>query len=289
MNFDFTVLGSSAAAPTKSRNPSSFVINHNKKYFLIDCGEGTQMQFLKYGINAQKVNHIFISHLHGDHFFGLIGLLSTLHLTGRTKDLHLFCPKELKEVIESQLKVSDTTLRFNIVYHYHTYEDIHLIWENSVLEIYSFPLQHGVPCCGFLFKEKPRAIKINKEKLPKDFSIEQISQLLEGNDIIDDQGQVIYKNEELTLPPIPPKSFAYCSDTRVFEKETDYIKNVDLLYHETTFLDNMSERAAQTHHSTAYQVGLLAKKAKVMRLIIGHFSARYKNLSTFSSEIAINF
>lgn len=289
MNFDFTILGSSAAAPTKSRKPSAFLINHNKKNFLIDCGEGTQMRFLQYDKKFHNIDHIFISHLHGDHFFGLIGLISTMHLLGRSKDLNIYAPRGLDEVITLQLKVSQSFLRFKIIFHPHNFKDKILLYNNSNLEIYSFPLKHGIDCCGFLFKEKTKARKINKETLPHYLSLAQISSLLEGNDIYNKQGEVQFTNEELTLSPEKEKTFAYCSDTKVFKKEIDYIKGADLLYHETTFLDDMKDRAKTTNHSTAFQVGELAKKAEVNQLIIGHFSARYKNLTTFISEIQLNF
>lgn len=289
MNFDFTVLGSGAAAPTKERNPSSFLINHNKKLFLIDCGEGTQMQFLRYKIKHQKINHIFISHLHGDHFFGLVGLISTMHLMGRTKDLHIFCPSELEGVINVQLNVSHSKLRFSIVFHYHNYKEKKLIFENSNTIVYSFPLNHGIPCCGFIFEEKPKARKLIKEKLPHWLNLEQISQLINGNDLTNEKGEILFNNSELTIDPEKAKRFAYCSDSRVHDKYVQYLEGVDLLYHETTFLDELKDRAEATFHSTAFEVGELAKKTSINQLIIGHFSARYKNLSTFITEVQLSF
>lgn len=289
MNFDFTVLGSSAAAPTKERNPSSFIINHNKKAFLIDCGEGTQMQFLRYNIKFQKIDHIFISHLHGDHYFGLIGLISTFHLTGRTKPLHIYCHSDLEKVIQVQLEASHSILRYVLIFHFHSFDTKQLIFENTNIQIYSFPLEHGIQCCGFQFVEKPKPRKIIKGKLPHYFSLEQISQLLDGDDILDENGKLLFKNSDLTFAPEVPKSFSYCSDTKVFNKQIEYIKDSTLVYHETTFLDDLKDKAKLTNHSTALQVGKIAEKSAINQLIVGHFSARYKKLSTFISEVQINF
>ena len=289
MNFDFTVLGSAAAAPTKERNPSSFLINHNKKLFLIDCGEGTQMQFLRYNIKHQKINHIFISHLHGDHFFGLVGLISTMHLMGRTKDLHIFCPPELENIINVQLNASYTQLRYTLVFHYHNFKEKTLIFENTNLNVFSFPLNHGIPCCGFIFEEKPKPRKLIKEKLPHWLNLEQISLLIKGDDLIDNEGKLLLKNSDLTIEPEKQKQFAYCSDTRVSTSYSENLNKIDLLYHETTFLDDLKDRAKATNHSTAFEVGELASKSSINQLIIGHFSARYKNLSTFITEVQLNF
>lgn len=285
MNFDFTVLGSGAAAPTKDRNPSAFLIHHHKKIFLIDCGEGTQMQFLRYNIKFQRINEIFISHLHGDHFFGLVGLISTLHLLGRMGDLHIYCPEELENIILQQLKVSNTTLRFKLIFHYHNYSEKSLIYENSHLYVYSFPLNHSVNCCGFIFEEKPKTRKLLKEKLPTHLNLEQISLLLDGKDIIDNDKNVIFKNYDLTSEPKPSRKFSYCSDSRVDDEYAHYIQKSTLMYHETTFLIDLVDRAKATMHSTSVEVGKFAKQNRVHKLIIGHFSARYKNLSNFIAEI----
>lgn len=289
LNFDFTVLGNGAAAPTKERNPSSFLINHNKKLFLIDCGEGTQMQFLRYDIKHQKINHIFISHLHGDHFFGLVGLISTMHLMGRTKDLHIFCPSELENIINAQLNVSHSQLRYSLIFHYHEFKEKKLIFENTNLNIYSFPLNHGIPCCGFLFEEKPKPRRLIKENLPHWLNLEQISLLISGKDLRNENDELLFKNSELTVGPEIQKSFAYCSDSRV---DTSYLKHIEkatLVYHETTFLHDLKDRAIATNHSTAFEVGELIKGSAINQLIIGHFSARYKKLSTFISEVQLNF
>ena len=288
MDFCFTVLGCGAAAPTKEHNPSSFLINHNKKLFLIDCGEGTQMQCLRFGIKYQKINHIFISHLHGDHFFGLVGLISTMHLLGRTKDLHIYCPRELEQIIQIQLDVSHSELRYKIHYHYLNFDDKQLIFQNSNLNIYSFPLEHKIPTCGFIFEEKPKPRKLIKDLLPHWLNLEQISQLMEGNDIFDSDGNTLFKNSELTKEPEKALKFAYCSDTKTSTSYKNHIKGTDMLYHETTFLDDLDDRANATHHSTALKVGKLAKETEINQLIIGHFSARYKNLATFIAEAQQN-
>lgn len=289
MEFNFTVLGCGAAAPTKDRNPSSFLVNHNKKLFLIDCGEGTQMQFLRYDIKYHKINHIFISHLHGDHFFGLAGLMFTMHLLGRSKDLHIYCQKELENIIQVQLDASNSVLRFKVHYHHLTFDNKKLIFQNSDICIYSFPLNHGIPCCGFIFEEKPKPRKIIKDLLPHWINLEQISQLLDGKDLYNNKGEILFRNQELTFAPEKQRSLAYCSDSRVNESYSQYLNRIDFLYHETTFLDELKERAEITYHSTALEVGQLAKSAAINQLLIGHFSARYKNLTTFISEVQLNF
>lgn len=288
MNFDLTVLGAGSATPAYGRHHSAFLVNHNRKSFLVDCGEGTQIRMLECKKKVQSLDHIFISHLHGDHFFGVIGVLSTLHLLGRKRDLHLYAPIGLEEVIMTQCRVSNTFLRYKICFHPLDFEQQQLLFENSNLEIYSFPLDHGIEACGFLFKEKLKPYKLHKDALPSDISLEEISRLLHGKDIIR-SGKTIFKNEELTLGREKSRRFAYCSDTAYNTSYFESIQDADLLYHEATFLDEHKERAASTKHSTASEAARVANKCGVNQLLIGHFSARYKNLITFITEAKVYF
>jgi ribonuclease Z len=260
------------------------VLQVGGNYFLIDCGEGTQLRLGKARVKINKINHIFISHLHGDHYFGLIGLISTMHLFGRKHDLDIFCPSALEEIISLQLKHSETILNFKINYTFTDQMHGDLLLENRNLTISRFLVNHSIFCCGFLFKEKPKSIRINKKKLPDDFSIANIGKLKKGEDIIDDDGKLLYRNSDLTLPPKNSRSYAYCSDTKYEENIIPIIKGVDLLYHEATFTKDMEKRADKTFHSTAEQAGKIAKKAKTKKLLIGHYSVRYRELEPLLNE-----
>lgn len=251
---------------------------------MIDCGEGTQMQLQRYKCRVLKVNHIFISHLHGDHYLGLMGLLLTMHLLKRGNDLHLYGPRGLEEIITIQLKYSGSVLNYDIIFHELNTEQPELIFEDKILEIHSFPLNHRIPCTGFLFKEKPKPVRINKEVLPADLPLQQIVRLKKGLDVVDANNNVLYKNEELTIPARKSRSYAYCSDTKYDESLIPIVQNVDLLYHEATFLKEKAKWADQTFHSTTQQAGEIAKASKVGKLIIGHYSARYKDLTPFLDE-----
>lgn len=236
------------------------------------------MQLLRYKEKISRIQHVFISHLHGDHFFGLIGLLNTLSLNGRQQELHLHAPPELAEVITTSLRCSRTVLNFHVHFHSLSFDDPDTIYENSYLTVETIPMEHGIPCSGFLFKEKPKLRRINKELLPQDISISEILALKEGKDLYYTDGRLKYKNEMLTLPPRKSRSYAYCSDTRYNEGIIPFIKGVDLLYHEATFMHDQEERAVSRYHSTTVQAATLARKAEVQQLIIGHFSSRYKDL-----------
>lgn len=288
-NFDVTVLGSSSATPAYNRNPSAQLLNLNEKFYLIDCGEATQNQLNKFRIKSSRIDYVFISHLHGDHYLGLVGLLSTMHLHGRTKEIHIYGPPELKEIIDLQLKVSETILRYQILFHSTHTEYSEKIFESNDLIVETIVLNHRIPTTGFVFKEKPKKRKINSAKMEEyDVPLEYIPLLKNGIDYSDKYGNTI-ANTELTFDPSPSKSFAYCSDTLYNENFIEQIEGVDMLYHEATFLHELIDRAVETYHTTALQAGMLAKKANVKRLMIGHFSARYKELDQLLAEAQSEF
>lgn len=251
---------------------------------MVDCGEGTQLQLARYKLKVNRLNHIFISHLHGDHYFGLMGLLSTMHLQGRTADLWVYGPKGLAEILTLQLQHSDTRLNYKIHFHETDTEVSTIIAETDTVIIETIPLEHRIRCSGFLFREKPKKRKIIKEKLPSNMTMLAIAALKRGEDAYDQEGNLLVSYEEATLPPKKSRSYAYCSDTRYTEKILPYIQGVDLLYHESTFLDDMAVRAAETYHSTAKQAATIALKANVGRLILGHYSSRYKETSALQEE-----
>jgi ribonuclease Z len=282
--FELLILGSSAATPTSTRNPTAQLLNIAERFFLIDCGEGTQIQLRKYKTRFQSVNHIFISHLHGDHILGLPGLLASMNLLGRQNDLTIYAPKELEEMILTIHRFSDAHLNYQLHF-IHTQDKVkQKLWEDDKVEVYSIPLQHRIATTGFLFKEKPLPRSIDKYKLQKmDVSFAEIHKLKQGFDAIDNNGNTI-KNETLTIDPPKTRSYAFCSDTRFFEALANDIKDVNLLYHESTFLENKKDRAAQTFHSTACQAAKMAILCSAQKLILGHFSARYDDLNLFLEE-----
>jgi ribonuclease Z len=284
MTFDVTILGSSSATPIYDRHPSAQVLNIHERFFLIDCGEGTQMQIQRYKIRMSRINHIFISHLHGDHYLGLMGLISTMHLQGRTAELHVFGPKELLEITELQLQYSQTDLRYPFIFHAVDTTVKKIIFEDDTLTVSSVPMNHRINCSGFLFMEKEGLRKLIPEKLMQyQIPISFYGDLKKGADYKDESGAVI-PNHELTIPPSHARSYAYCSDTLYDETVCSYIKGVDMLYHESTFSEDMRERAAETFHSTASQAATIAKLSGVKSLLIGHFSARYKDVNPLLAE-----
>jgi ribonuclease Z len=284
LSFTVTILGSSGAVPAYGRFPSAQYINVKNRHFLIDCGEGTQMQLMRYQIPYHKITTILISHLHGDHYLGLVGLLFTLHLLHREADLHIYAPKGLDEIITLQLKHSHSTVRYNIIFHALDTELPTLIFEDEALTIETIPLVHKIPCCGFLFREKIKPHRINKEKLPEGILLQHIVILKSGRDVMDDRGNTLYKNEDYTLRPHHSFSYAYCSDTAYTENITEQIRGVELLYHEATFMEEEKDKADATQHSTATQAAQQAKNATVGKLIIGHYSARYRELQPLLDE-----
>lgn len=284
MKFEVTILGCSSATPVFNRNPTAQLLNCNEKPYLIDCGEGTQQQLIKFGLKASKIDHIFISHLHGDHYFGLIGLLSSLHLNGRIKPMHIFGPEPLKEILEMQFKYSDTTLKYELIYHITETNAPKLIFENNDLLVETIVLNHRIPCTGFKFTEKKRLRKLLKSKLEEDqIPVEYFPLLKRGVDLTLPNGKVLL-NVDYTTDSAAPKAYAYCSDTLYDENYFDTIKNCDTLYHEATFLHDMLERANETHHTTALQAAQAAQKVGAKKLIIGHYSSRYKTLIELLTE-----
>lgn len=282
--FELLILGSSSASPTSERNPSAQLLNIAERYFLIDCGEATQIQLRRFKAKFQAIDHIFISHLHGDHFFGLPGLLSSMHLLGRKQEITIYCPKELKDVMDLMNTVSDTRFNFTVNWVFTKNDGLNLIFEDDKVEVFSFPLKHRIFCTGFLFKEKPLPRKIDKYKLDKyKVSTADILQLKNGNDVVNKEGLTI-KNKLVTIDPRDPKSYAYASDTIYFPAIVDFIKGADLLYHESTFLNDKKDRAEKTYHTTAEQAAQIAKAANVKQLLLGHFSARYGDLEQFIAE-----
>lgn len=287
--FELTILGSSSATPTSNRNPSAQLLNIAERYFLIDCGEGAQMQLRKHRIKFQRIEHIFISHLHGDHYLGLLGLLQSMHLLGRQKALHIFTQKGLKEIIALQNHYGQTTLDYEIIWHELNPDKHEVIWEDEKVKIECFPLRHRIPCSGFLFREQPFPRVIDKDRLAElGIPFELIPQLRAGNDIELSGGKRI-KNADATLDPKPSRSFAYCSDTIYDPGLTKIIKGVNLLYHEATFLTDMEKRAKETFHTTALQAAQIATSAQVGQLLIGHFSARYHTLEPHLEEARAEF
>lgn len=280
--FEVTVLGSSSATPTSSRNPTAQVVNLHERFFLLDCGEATQIQIRRFKVKIQRIDHVFISHLHGDHYLGLPGLLGTMHLLGREKELHIYSPPGLKEIIDTNHYHSKTFLKYELIFH--VIEGKTKVFEDDKLSVETIPMNHRIPCYGFLFREKQLPRNIIKEKLEEySIPVQEIQKIKEGNDFISPDGKVI-PNSELTTNPPSPRSYAYCSDTLYNESFIDQIKNVNLLYHEATFAEDMANRAVETFHSTAKQAGAIAQKANVMQLIIGHYSARYRELDVLLKE-----
>ncbi|WP_316758939.1 ribonuclease Z [Pedobacter aquatilis] len=282
MKFEVTILGSSSATPVFNRNPSAQLLNCNEKYYLIDCGEGTQLQLAKYNLKAARIDHIFISHLHGDHYFGLIGLLSSLHLNGRIKPMQIFGPKPLLEILEIQFKYSDTTLRYPIEFFPIEANESQQIFENGDLIVKTIILNHRIPTTGFIFEQKKRQRKLIKEKTD-DIPMAYYTALKKGMDVELPDGTII-RSEDYTTPADPPRSYAYCSDTMYDERYFSIIKNCNTLYHEATFMHELLDRANETHHTTALQAGEIAKINRIDKLLIGHFSSRYKTLQMLLEE-----
>ncbi len=288
-SFSLTILGSNSALPTSKRYPTAQILNVSEHFFLIDCGEGTQMQLRRNHAKFMKINNIFISHLHGDHCFGLIGLISTFGLMGRKHDLNIYSHPDLEKLLTPQLDYFCKELPFKIVFHAFDASKNNVIFENKHITVSTIPLKHRIPTAGFLFKEK-----LGERKIKKDFvfvhnpSIKEMLQIKKGFDFIDEDGNVL-ANKDITLPPPKPRSYAFCSDTKYTETIINQIKEVDLLYHEATFLEDNTYLAKKTYHSTAKQAAVIAKKANVKKLIIGHFSSRYHDVKPFLYEAKVEF
>lgn len=282
MKFEVTILGSSSATPVFNRNPSAQLLNCNEKYYLIDCGEGTQQQLAKYNLKAARIDYIFISHLHGDHYFGLIGLLSSLHLNGRVKPMQIFGPKPLLEILEIQFKYSDTVLRYPIEFFPIEADESRQIFENSDLIVKTIVLNHRIPTTGFIFQQKKRQRKLIKEKTDE-VPMAYYTALKKGVDVELPNGDIL-RSEDYTIEADAPRCYAYCSDTLFDESYFATIKDCDTLYHEATFMHDLLDRAKETHHTTALQAAEVAKINGVKKLLIGHFSSRYKTLQMLLEE-----
>lgn len=282
--FEITVLGCSSATPTSNRYPSAQLLNISERYILIDCGEGTQIQLRKYKLKFQRIDHILISHLHGDHYLGLMGLLQSMHLLGRTTELNIYAPAELKEILDIQFKYSQTGLAYKINFNPLSFKGRNLLFEDQIISIESFPLNHRIPCSGFVFKEKPKQRNIIKEKISEyKISLDKFEEIKNGADFTDSNGKII-PNEKITTNPPLSRSYAYCSDTCYDENIIPFISNCNLLYHEATFAQDLIARAKETYHSTAQEAASIAKQANVNQLMIGHYSARYKELDILLTE-----
>jgi len=285
MSLKLTILGCHSATPRSFAHPTSQYLEIDNNAFLIDCGEGSQRQLRKYKLKFSKIKSIFISHLHGDHFFGLVGLISTFSLLNRKTELHIYGPKGIKEIINLQFKLSKSGVSFPLHFHELDSKESELIYEDSKVTVYTIPLNHRIYTNGFLFKEKPKERKLNMKIISefKEIEICDYQNLKNGKDFINSNGEIT-PNGKLTFPPPPKLKYAFCSDTTYFEDIIPAIKNVDLLYHESTFLEDKVELAKKTKHSTALQAAKIAKKGKVKKLILGHYSSRYKDIDLFLQE-----
>lgn len=282
--FELHILGCGSALPTTRHFPTSQIVNLRDKLYMIDCGEGAQLQFRKSRLKFSRLNHIFISHLHGDHCFGLMGLISTLNLLGRTAELHIYSPKGLEELLAPMLAYFNHQMTYKILFHEFETKQPSLIYEDRSMTVTTIPLRHRIPCCGFVFAEKPRPNHILRDMI--DFyqvPMYELNRIKNGADYVTPEGEVI-PNARLTRPSEPPRRYAYCSDTIYLPSIIEQIKGVDLLFHEATFAEDAAPRAKETYHTTATQAAQIARDAEVKKLLIGHFSARYEDESVFLKE-----
>lgn len=285
MSINLTILGCHSATPRANAFPTSQYLEMNNRHFLIDCGEGTQRQMRKYKVGFTKINHIFISHLHGDHFYGLIGLLSTYGILSREKELHVYGPKGIKEVTLMQLRISQSHAKYPIKFHELTSKESEIILDDEKVTVRTIPLKHRVYTNGYLFTEKEKPLKLHIDNISNYEEIDRAdyNNIKAGKDIVLSTGEII-PNAELTLPPKKQLSYAYCSDTSYKPDIIPIIKNASLLYHEATFLADREDLAKKTKHSTSKEAALIAKNANVNQLILGHYSGRYKDISLFQKE-----
>ena len=279
-----TILGNNSAVPAFGRNPTAQILQTQDDSFLIDCGEGTQMQIAKYKLRRSKLSHIFISHLHGDHFYGLIGLISTFMLLNRENDLHVYGPKGIKEIILLQLRASGSFTGYNLYFHELESKESEVVFEDDTVVVKTIPLNHRIYTNGFLFQEKLGKRHLNIEAVAK-YKIEKVyfDKIKSGGNVTLDSGEVI-TNELLSFPPDAPMSYAFCSDTLYDESIVPIIKDVDVLYHESTFLDSEMQYTEKTKHATAKEAAQIAKLANVKNLILGHYSTRYGSIEPFKTE-----
>lgn len=282
--FSITILGTSSAKPTPGRHPSAHLLNIYEQYYLVDAGEGVQQRLVKAGVNPMRLNAIFISHLHGDHCYGLFPMLATMGLAGRKTPLHLFAPRPMDELLDGHRRYFEDSLPYPIVWHEVHTRRHELLYENNVMEVWSIPLRHRVPCAGFLFREKTPPLNIHKPMIERyGLGIAQIAAAKRGEDVVLDSGEVV-PNEVLTYTPHPPRSYAYLSDTSFSARAVGYVKSVDVLYHEATYAAAEGKMAKQRGHSTTADAARAAAQAEAQRLYIGHFSSRYKQLEPLVEE-----
>lgn len=282
--FELHILGCGSALPTTRHFPTSQIVNVRDKLFMIDCGEGAQLQFRKSRLKFSRLNTIFISHLHGDHCFGLLGLISTLNLLGRTAELHIYSPKGLEELMTPMLDFFNHQMTYKVLFHEFETKEQSLIYEDRSITVTTIPLRHRMPCCGFLFAEKQRPNHILRDMV--DFyqvPVYELNRIKNGADYVTPEGEVI-PNSRLTRPSNPPRRYAYCSDTLYLPSIVEQIKGVDLLFHEATFAEEDAPRAKETFHTTASQAAQIAWDAEVKKLLIGHFSARYDDETLLLEE-----
>lgn len=279
-----TILGCYSATPRALTNTTSQVLEISNHMFLIDCGEGTQVQLRKNKIKFSRIKHIFISHLHGDHFFGLVGLISTFRLLTREADLHIYGPEGIKEVITLQMKLADSWTNYNLIIHELKSKESELIFEDDSVEVYTIPLDHRIYTNGFLFKEKEGLRKLDIDAVEEaNIDLAYFRKLKQGFDVVNEEG-VLIDNKKVTKPATKLKSYAFCSDTMYKEAIVPIIKNVDVIYHESTFLEKHANLAIKTKHSTAKQAAKIAKQANAKTLLLGHYSTRYNDLNLFKKE-----
>ena len=287
--FELHILGCGSALPTTRHFATSQVVNLRDKLFMIDCGEGAQMQLRKSRLKFSRLNHIFISHLHGDHCFGLMGLISTFGLLGRTAELHIHSPKGLEELLTPMLNFFCHTLAYKVIFHEFDTRQTSVVYEDRSMTVTTIPLQHRIPCCGFLFAEKARPNHIIRDMV--DFykvPVYELNRIKNGSDYVTPEGEVI-ANTRLTRPSDPPRKYAYCSDTIFRPEIVEQLSGVDLLFHEATFAESELARAKETYHTTAAQAARIALEAGVRQLVIGHFSARYEDESILLKEASAVF
>lgn len=279
-----TILGCHSATPRWDAHPTAQVLDVKGHLFLIDCGEGTQVQLRRYKVKFARIRHIFISHLHGDHFFGLIGLISTFRLLGREADLHIYGPKGIKEAITLQLKLGKSWTNFSLYFHELDSKEPQLLFEDEKVSVVTIPLKHRIYTNGFLFREKPNERKLDINAVREaNVSMSYYNKIKQGYDVLNEAGELV-ANETVTFDPEPSKSYAFCSDTAYFPEIVPQIKNVTTLYHESTFLEEHKSLCAPTMHSTAKEAASIALQANVGTLILGHYSGRYGNYELFRKE-----
>ena len=284
MRFEVTVLGSSSAVADNHKHHSAHVLNVREQFYLIDCGEATQIQLRRYKINPLKINNIFISHLHGDHVLGLPGIISTLGFLGKRTPLNIFAPAPISKYIEYHKELFESELQYEIKVHEVDHTQHQLIYENKVMEVWTIPLRHSIASTGYLFREKNPPLNVRKESIERyELSLQEIVAIKAGSPLRLTDGQII-ENDQLTYSPYTPRSYAYCSDTSASGRVAEIVSGVDLLYHEATFAEDQHTMARKTGHSTAKQAARIALKAEVKKLIIGHHSSRYKSAEPLLNE-----